>query len=127
MDPLDPTLVNGLRLGFGILVFTAFEQDTGNLVDQRHAPLLRGERHGATRRQHGAPAEPFRTLTLGVERPHAGKVNLPYAGQQVADKPAYLLFHRITIHFFFFFDVAAGAFGAGAGTVSGCVTPRQII
>ena len=71
--------------------------------------------------------EPPGSLPLGVERAYAGQKNLPAAGQQVADKPADLLFHRVRVHFFFFLGVAAGAFGTGAGTVPGRVAPRQII
>ena len=54
---------------------------------------------------------------------------LPAAGQQVADKPADLLFHRVRVHFFFFLGVVC-AFGAGttgSGTAPGRVKPRQII
>ena len=58
---------------------------------------------------------------------HTQGKNLPAAGQQVADKPADLLFHRVRVHFFFFLGVAAGAFGTGPGTVPGRVAPRQII
>ena len=127
VHPGDPTVVDGLRLGFGILVSAVLAHDAGDLVDQRHALLLRGEGHRAARRQHQAPVEPPGSLPLGVERTYAGQKNLPAAGQQIAYKPADLLFHRITVHFFFFLGVAAGAFGAGAGTVSGRVAPRQII
>lgn len=127
MHPGDPAVVNGLRLGFGIFVSAGLTHDAGNLVDQRHAPLLRGEGHRAARRQYGSPVEPPGSLPLGVERAYAGQKNLPAAGQQVADKPADLLFHRVRVHFFFFLGVAAGAFGTGAGTVPGRVAPRQII
>ena len=127
VHPGDPAVVNGLRLGFGFFVSAGLTHDAGNLVDQRHAPLLRGEGHRAARRQYGSPVEPPGSLPLGVERAYAGQKNLPAAGQQVADKPADLLFHRVRVHFFFFLGVAAGAFGTGPGPEPFRAAPRQII
>ena len=127
----EPAVVNllrrGLRIGFGGL--PALPHDTGDLVDQRYSPLLRGERHHAVRRLHGAPVDPSGRPPLGIERPHPRQEYLPASGQQIAYESADLFRHRCTVHFFFFLGVVC-AFGAGttgSGTAPGRVKPRQII
>lgn len=113
----QPAVVYILRFG-GVALHGA-----GDFSDQRHAPLLRGKRHGPARRQHAPPRNAPRAAAFRIERSHTRQEHLSAPGEQVAYETVDLVYHRIITHFFFFLAVAAGDFGT-TGTTSGCVAPR---
>ena len=99
-------------------------QRTCQFIGKRYPLLLRREGYHAARRLDRAFGKPLGTAPLDKERPYAGQEHPAAGGKQVADKAVHFIDHRVIAHRFFFFGVAAGAFGTGAGVTSGSDSPR---
>ena len=113
-----PTVVNILRTG------SVAVERTRQFIDKRYPLLLRREGYYAAGRKDCAFGKSPGTAPLDKERPYAGQEHPASAGKQVADKAVHFIDHRVIAHRFFFFGVAAGAFGSGTGVTSGSDSPR---
>ena len=99
-------------------------QRTRQFIGKRYPLLLRREGYHAAGRKDCTFGKPPGTAPLDKERPYARQEHPAAGGKQVADKAVHFIDHRVIAHRFFFFGVAAGAFGTGAGETSGPDTPR---
>ena len=112
-----PAVVNILSSG------SVAVQRTCQFIGKRYPLLLRREGYHAARRLDRAFGKPPGTAPLDKERPYAGQEHPAAGGKQVADKAVHFIDHRVIAHRFFFFGVAAGAFGTGAGAHFGLGQP----
>ena len=98
----------------------------GDLVDERHAPLLRREDHLTRGRLDQTGREAPGPPEADAERPHAGQVQLPARRQQVARQAVHLIDHRILCHCFFLLFLGCTAVGCAAGlTAAGTTSGRE--